>query len=103
MSQQYKIGTHKTNIFEDENFTYVIYHSTAVVKYDFDKIILNTGGWRTSTTKTRMNQSSNQFNLGFQVYQKDFDWFVDYCGKTYNFDEDELIIKRRNTNLSNRF
>ena len=76
MSQQQQIGSHKTSIFTDEGFTNVIYHNTAVVRFNKDKIILNSGGWLTNTTKTRMNQASNQFNLGFSVFQKNYDWFV---------------------------
>ena len=57
-------------------------------------IILDTGGWFTPTTKTRMNQTSNAFGLGFQVYQKNYEWFADYNGKTYEFTKDHLSLKR---------
>jgi len=76
MSQLQSIGSHKTTISTDDEFTRVVYHSTAVVKFNHQKVILNSGGWLTATTKARMNQTSNQFNLGFTVYQKDFEWFV---------------------------
>lgn len=54
------------------------YHSTDVASVENDsKVHLNTGGWRTNTTKVRMNQFSNHFCRGsFHVYQKNFDWFV---------------------------
>ena len=76
------IGTHKTSIRTASNLTSVRYWETDVVKFDNDKIILNNGGWYTSTTKKRMNQVSEQFNLGFYVYQRNYNWFVDYNGKT---------------------
>ena len=63
----------------------VRYHQTDVVKFNHEKIILNSGGWNTFTTKTRMNQASNQFGLGYYVYQRDFDWYVDYNGRTLEF------------------
>ena len=56
--------------------TSVVYHNTAVVQFNNDKIILNSGGWDTRTTKTRMNQASNQYGLRFSVYQVDFAWYV---------------------------
>ena len=31
----------------------------------------------TATTKRRMNQVSEYYNLGFRVYQKDFNWYVE--------------------------
>lgn len=63
----------------------MVYHDTEVVLFDADTIILDHGGWRTSTTKTRMNQTATQYGLGFRVFQKDFDWFVSYRGLTVKF------------------
>lgn len=74
------IGTHKTTIFNDGKYTRVIYHNTDVVSFNDEEIILNTGGWRTPTTKNRMNQTSKQFNLGFKVIQKDWEWYVQVDG-----------------------
>ena len=93
MAQLYQIGTHKTVVFTEGTWTKVVYHSTPVVKFNYGSIILNSGGWDTLTTKTRMNQTSNQFDLGFKVYQKNFDWFVDYKGKTYDFSDDMTLLR----------
>ena len=84
MAQMQTVGTHKTNIVTLEGLTSVIYHNTAVVQFNRDKIILNSDGWETVTTKTRMNQASNQYGLGFEVYQVNYSWYVDYrdkCGE----------------------
>ena len=55
----------------------VRYHATTVVEQLPDgQIRLNSGGHRTYTTKTRMNQAARQFVLGFTVWQKNFEWFV---------------------------
>ena len=62
MSQQSRIGRTATSIYTENGFTSVRYHSTEVVKFNHEKIILNTGGWHTFTTKTRMNQASRQLN-----------------------------------------
>lgn len=71
MSQTNKVGTHKTGIYT------------------------NTGGYRSRTTKLRMNQASNQFKLSFSVYQRKGDWFVDYAGTTIPFDSEELVLYRQ--------
>ena len=88
-----QVGTHRTNIVELQGLTSVVYHSTAVVQFDDDKIILNSGGWETVTTKTRMNQASNEYGLGFDVYQVDFTWYVAYKGETIPF-KDGIVLDR---------
>ena len=93
MTQQQRVGTHKTNILQLEGMTSIVYHSTAVVQFNSDKIILNSGGWDTRTTKSRMNQASNQYGLGYEVYQVDYSWYVDYLGETIPF-EDGMILYR---------
>jgi hypothetical protein len=95
MAQQYKIGTTATIVRTRDGKTEVTYHNTTVVSFDADKIILNCGGWWTSTTKNRMNQTSNQFDLGFRVSQKDFLWYVEYQGKVIEFNENRILLKRK--------
>jgi len=97
MARNDKVGTHKTHIYTSDGYTCIRYHSTEVVRFNTDEIILNSGGWATVTTKLRMNQASYQFDLGFYVRQKDFEWFVDYfaneIGDTYSF-RDGMILER---------
>lgn len=69
-------GVHTTTFVDAEGFTNIIYRGTAVVRFNERTIILNSGDWRTVTTKLRMNQAANQYRLGFQVRQRDWDWFV---------------------------
>tara|TARA_R110002020_G_scaffold457975_1_gene675086 strand:- start:185 stop:517 length:333 start_codon:yes stop_codon:yes gene_type:complete len=73
------IGKHKTTVTSQDGIIKIKYHYTDVVTIDNNtsKITLDHGGWRTLTTKTRMNQTSNEYGLGFRVYQKDFNWFVE--------------------------
>ena len=62
------------------------YHDTAVATvYPNGSVILNSGGWRTVTTRTAINQAGNQSGLGFRVYQKNYAWFVTYRGATVPF------------------
>lgn len=78
MTKLNKVGTVSTTVSNDGVYTIVTYHSTQIVKFNEKEIILNTGGWSTSTTKNRMNQASNQFNLGYQVWQEKGEWFVQW-------------------------
>jgi hypothetical protein len=55
----------------------VTYRGTDVVTWDKDSVTLATGGWSTATTKTRMNQAANQFDLGYRVFQRHWNWYVE--------------------------
>lgn len=94
MSRMNQLGKSNTSAVCTNGLISVVYHNTLVVEADKNRgiIKLDTGGWKTPSTKARMNQASNQFGLGYQVYQKDHEWFVDYQGKTYTFSGDTLQL-----------
>ena len=70
-----------TAVFDNsDGFKTVVYYSTPIVKFNDSQIILNSGGYMTSSTKKRMNQISEEFDLGFYVYQVNKQWFVDKNG-----------------------
>ena len=93
MSQTHTVGTHKTSIVQLEGLTSVVYHNTPVVQFNNEEIVLDSGGWDTRTTKTRMNQASNQYGLGFEVHQVNYTWYVEYKGETIPF-EDMMRLNR---------
>lgn len=56
-----------------------ILHSTVIVKvWDDGFVTLNSGGFRTATTKTAMNQVLNENGIPLQVFQRDGSWFVSH-------------------------
>jgi hypothetical protein len=87
MSQLQTIGKHATSVLCTNGLISVIYHSTLVVEADKNKgtIKLDSGGWLTVTTKARMNQASNQFDLHYSVYQRKGVWYVKWQGKELSF------------------
>ena len=88
MARQDTVAKHATSIRKFGENTAVRYWSTDVVTFDDDWILLDNGGWRTSTTKTRMNQASRQFNLGYRVFQQDYRWYiVTPDGETHKFSD----------------
>lgn len=94
MSQQTRLGRAATTVSTDKGVTRVTYHWTDVVKFTARTVTLKSNGWQTLTTKTRMNQASSQFGLGFRVWQKGFAWFVDLpSGKTRRF-TDGMTFRR---------
>jgi hypothetical protein len=64
----------------------VRYHDTDVVRVSSTLVYLDTGGWFTKSTKDRINQAANQYDLGFNVHQKARQWFVvTKRGDTFQF------------------
>ena len=80
MANMHQIGKHATKVTTETvqhgEVTRVRYHYTNVVTVDGDYVTLRSDGWATATTKTRMNQASNELGLGYSVYQKNYEWFV---------------------------
>ena len=101
MAKTDKVGTHETSIYHSDGYTCIRYHSTEVVRFNTDEIILNSGGWHTVTTKLRMNQASYQFGLGFYVHQRQFEWFVANGNRTYSFN-DGMILERQSVETPER-
>ena len=87
MADTHRIGKHATKVTKDGKTSTVRYHWTDVVTVDWEAktVTLNNGGYTTATTKLRMNQASSEWGLGYQVSQKDFEWYVNVGGKTYNY------------------
>lgn len=96
MAQQYKVSKNNTKIRQEGGYTIVRLHDTDVVKFNDAEVILNSGGWLTATTRTRMNQTCNQYALGCGVSSKGGQWMVsiDETGNKVEF-YDGIVIKRR--------
>jgi hypothetical protein len=79
MARTDTVGKTATSVYTDSNgWICVQYHDTVVIKWNSQSITLDSGGRLTKTTKLRINQASNQYNLGVQVYQQKGVWFVSH-------------------------
>lgn len=70
-------------VLNDSTVMAVILHRTTVVLFDKanSKVVITSGGWKTPTTKTAINNALGQLSsvLGYnlpQVYQKKGEWFL---------------------------
>lgn len=72
----------------------VILYDTHIVSWDENFIALNTGGYFTRTIKMRMNQVSEEFRLGFRVFQEDYYWYAYFKEKKYKFNGYCLTLER---------
>jgi len=68
-----KIGNNTYAIIHPDGSVTIRLHATDVVTiYPDDAVKVNSGGWRTSTTKDRINKYSP-----VKVYQKNHQWYFD--------------------------
>ena len=69
------------------NCSTVVLHRTAIAVYDHKNqaLKLNTGGWHSNTTKSRLNAILQELIAGARVYQKNFNWFLSYNNATHDF------------------
>ena len=95
------IDQKSTNVRTQGNKTIVKLYDTDIVSFDDEYITLNHGGFKTPTTKRRMNQVSETFDLRFKVFQEDFKWFVEILAyknnsliSTRKFEKGKVIISR---------
>jgi hypothetical protein len=89
-----KLSSYQTQIAQVNGFTVVSYRGTPIVAFNDAQIKLCTGGWKSVTTKRKMNQASHQFGLGYGVYQKAGDWYVIFNGQDIEFDGNIFTIER---------
>lgn len=71
-SQIEKVKNNTYKIKTDKGYK-IRLHDTDIIEFRDDKIILNTGGYYTNTTKKRMNEF---LPSKYYVYQKDFTWYL---------------------------
>jgi hypothetical protein len=68
-------------------FYEVVLHNTTVFVMNDSLITLNSGGWRTNTTKTAINRAFDLLDIPARLWQKKFEWFVTYDGTTFDFED----------------
>ena len=66
-----KIDNNTFRLKDKEGIEYIRLHLTNIITFTKDKTILNTGGWKTSTTENRINKYS-----GFSIYSKKGIWHI---------------------------
>ena len=69
------------------NCSTVVLHRTAIATYDHNTqaLKLNSGGYTSNTTKSRLNAILEELIAGARVYHKQFDWYLSYNNQTVDF------------------
>ena len=93
-----KINWSNSNTFveynESTNCSTVVLHRTAIAVYDHNlkAIKLNSGGYTTNTTKSRLNAILEEVKFGARVFQKNFNWFISYNNEVKSFFDGMILI-----------
>ena len=72
----------------------IVLHRTAIAVYDHKNqaLKLNTGGWHSVTTKSRLNAILSELKCGFRVFQKNFDWYLSTNNQTVDFWDNMILV-----------
>jgi hypothetical protein len=75
-----------TEVTNEGNVSRVFLHGNQIATIGENFIQLFDGGWQTTTTKSRLNAILSEFGMtGECVFQKNFNWFVNYNGSPIPF------------------
>ncbi len=70
-----RIGNNTFKVFYKNGDHAIRLHKTDIITWRANKVILNTNGWQTLTSKARMNEYLPTFK-GVRVYQSKHIWYV---------------------------
>lgn len=87
-----KWSSGNTEVFiNDNNCANVYLHGNLIAWVSEHGVRLFDGGWRTTTTKSRLNALLDEFAYGTHVYQRDFTWYIEDRNFKREFEGGELI------------
>ena len=81
----YNSNTNCSSIYLHGHLICTFCHETLAVKLD-------SCGYTTNTTKSRLNALLEEVKWGCKVFQKNFDWFVNYNNQTTLFRDGMILL-----------
>ena len=69
----------------DCSAVYLHGHKIAVYDHNTNSVKLNSFGYKTNTTKSRLNAILDEVKYGAKVFQRQFDWYLSYNNQTVDF------------------
>ena len=67
-------------------------HQIATLDHSTNAVKLDSCGYETTTTKSRLNAILEEVKYGCKVFQKNFNWFVSYNDQTQSFWDGMILI-----------
>ena len=88
-------GSNTTVLYnESTNCSSVLLHGHQIATFchETKAVKLSSCGYETNTTKSRLNAILEEVKWGCKVFQKNFDWFVNYNNQTQDFIDGMILI-----------
>ena len=82
---EFNNNTNCSSVFLHGHRIATVCHATKAVKVD-------SCGWTTNTTKSRLNAILSEVKFGCSVFQKNFDWFVSFNNQTTLFRDGMILL-----------
>ena len=82
---EYNEFTNCSNVFLHGHNIATLDHSTKALK-------MSSCGWESVTTKSRLNAILQEVAYGASVFQKQFEWFLNFGGKTVDFFDGMILL-----------
>ena len=67
-------------------------HQIATLDHSTNALKIDSCGYQTVTTKSRLNAILEEVKYGCRVFQKQFDWFVSYNNSTQSFFDGMILL-----------
>jgi len=67
-------------------------HNIATLDHNTNALKLDSCGYETVTTKSRLNAILDEVKWGCKVFQKNWNWFVSYQGTTTDFIDGMILL-----------
>ena len=79
---------------ENTNCSQVRLHGHLIATFDHSTqaLKIDSCGWQSVTTKSRLNALLEEVKYGCKVFQKNFDWFVSYKNQTTDFFDGMILL-----------
>ena len=81
-----------TQVVNIRGNAFVYLHGNHIATVSDDSLQLFDGGWRSNTTKSRLNALCSEFAYGCGVFQKNWEWFVGKYNQTVDFVDGMIIL-----------
>ena len=88
-------GSNTTVVYNDSSNCSSVYlhgHQIATLDHNTNALKLNSCGYETVTTKSRLNAILEEVKYGCKVFQKNFNWFVSFRGTTTDFIDGMILL-----------
>jgi nuclear transport factor 2 (NTF2) superfamily protein len=76
-----------TSVVKSEDEVLFKLHGNVIAIRNSNGLFISDGGWKSNTTKERLNGILDRYRNSIKIFQKNWEWFIIYGNKVVNFDE----------------